>query len=103
MNINENNSAVPTVLSLKQQRLLLRQQLASQRQVIELKLGPLPAERTQWNPRSNTMRFLMQRPELMKKLLGQFAGLVIGASFAKSMHPVLAIAKFLHLSIKSRR
>lgn len=100
---NEISSIPPIEMSLKQQRLQLREQLANQRQVIAFKLGPVRAESTQWVPRSNTMRFLTQRPELMKKLLGQFAGLVIGASFAKSMHPVLAIAKLLHLSTKSRR
>jgi hypothetical protein len=103
MNSIENNRIAPTQESLEQQRLLLREQLATQRQVLVLKLGPVPTERTQWAPRSNTMRFFIQRPELLKKLLGQIAGLAIGASFIKSMHPLLAITKFLHSSFSSRR
>ena len=87
MNSTENKLIVPAEKSLQQQRLLLREQLATQRQVLVLKLGPVPTERTQWVPRSNTMRFFIQRPELLKKLLGQIAGLAIGASFIKSMHP----------------
>ncbi len=103
MNSNEKTPIATVDLSLKQQRLLLREQLATQRQVIELKLGPLPVEHGPWFPRSSTMRFFVQRPELMKKLLGQIAGLAIGASFIKSTHPLLAIAKFLHSSTKPRR
>ena len=103
MNTSVTTPATPAAISLTQQRVLLREQMASQRQLIEFQLGPEPAERSQSYPRSNTMRFLTQRPELMKKLLGQLAGLLIGASFLKSMHPLLAIAKFLHLSSKTRR
>lgn len=98
MNSIENKIIVHAEQSLQQQRLLLREQLTTQRQVLALKLGPVPTESTRFYPRSKTMRFLMQRPELMKKLLG----LVIGASFIKSMHPVLTIAKFLHSSAKPR-
>jgi hypothetical protein len=103
MNSSEKKPSASADIPLLQQRFLLRQQLASQRQVIERQLGPVPAERSQAYPRSNTMRFFMQRPELMKKLLGQLTGLVIGASFVKSMHPLLAITKFLHSSFSSRR
>lgn len=91
MTANQMNINTPNKLSLQQQRFALRAQLASQRLVIESQLGPIPTESTRLYPRSKTMRFLTQRPELMKKLLG----LVIGASFVKSMHPVLTIAKLL--------
>ncbi len=103
MSTNLTTPTTPAETSLAQQRVLLREQMASQRQLIEFQLGPVPAERSQSYPRSNTMRFLTQRPELMKKLLGQLTGLVISASFLKSMHPMLAIAKFMHLSSKTRR
>lgn len=103
MNTNVTTPATPAKISLIQQRILLREQMASQRRLIEFQLGPVPVERSQSYPRSNTMRFLTQRPELMKKLLGQLTGLVISASFLKSMHPLLAIAKFLYLRSKTRR
>lgn len=103
MNTNLTTPTTPVEISLAEQRVLLRKQMASQRQLIEFKLGPVPAERSQSYPRSNTMRFLTQRPELMKKLLGQLTGLVISASFLKSMHPLLAIAKLLQSSFSSRR
>ena len=103
MNTSVTTPATSAEISLAQQRILLRKQMASQRQLIEFQLGPVPAERSQSYPRSNTMRFLTQRPELMKKLLGQLTGLVISASFLKSMHPLLAIAKFLQSSFGSRR
>lgn len=93
---NSKNNTAPADLSLKQQRLVLRQQMTSQRLIIESQLGPLQTENTGLYPRSKTMRFMMQRPELMKKLLG----LVIGASFIKSMHPVLTILKFLQSGSK---
>lgn len=96
MNISEKKPSAPANMSLKQQRLALRAQLASQRQVITLQLGPVPTESTRFYPRSKTMRFFTQRPELMKKLLS----LAIGASFIKSMHPVLSIVKLLHSASK---
>ncbi len=98
MNISVNNTMPVAEISLQQQRLALRAQMANQRQVIVLQLGPEQTESAQLYPRSKIMRFLTQRPELMKKLLN----LVIGASFIKSMHPVLTIVKFLHSSAKPR-
>lgn len=98
MNTSVNTPATTAEISLTQQRVLLRQQMATQRQVLALKLGPVQTENMRLYPRSKTMRLLTQRPELLKKLLG----LVVGASFIKSMHPVLTIAKFLHSSAKSR-
>ena len=98
MNIRATNNMPSADSPLQQQRLALRVQLANQRQVIEARLGPVQTVSTRLYPRSKTMRFFTQRPELMKKLLG----LMIGASFIKSMHPVLTIAKFLHSSAKPR-
>lgn len=98
MNTSVKTPATTAEISLAQQRILLRQQMASQRLIIESQLGPVRTENTRLYPRSKTMRFLMQRPELMKKLLG----LVVGASFIKSMHPVLTIAKFLYSNAKPR-
>ena len=99
MNISAKDNVASEDIPLQQQRLALRALLAGQRQAIESQLGPVPAEGARLYPRSKTMRFLTQRPELMKKLLG----LAVGASFIKSMHPVLTIAKFLHSSSKPRR
>jgi hypothetical protein len=99
MNLNTKNNTALTDISLQQQRLVLRQQMASQRLVIESQLGPLPTENSRLYPRSKIMRFLTPRPELMKKILG----LVIGASFIKSMPRILSIVKFLYSSSKPRR
>lgn len=98
MNTSVKTPAIPAEISLTQQRVLLRQQMSSQRQLIERQIGPVQTESMRLYPRSKIMRFLTQRPELMKKLLG----LAVGASFIKSMHPVLTIAKFLHSSAKTR-
>lgn len=96
MNLSEKNNTISVDITLKQQRLILREKMASQRLVIESQIGPPQTENAGQYPRSKIMRFLTQRPELMKKILG----LAVSASFIKSIHPILTISKLLHSSLK---
>lgn len=80
--------------ALKRQRLMLRSRLSSQRRVIMQNLGPADAEARGY-PRSRTMRFLSEHPDLVRKLLGQGALLALGGPVIKSLVSALAFAKLL--------
>ena len=86
-------------LTLAEQRQQLREKIQSQRALISLQLGPIRVESTSY-PRSNTMRFLTQRPGLAVKLLTEFAALFAGARFIKSIGTAFGFARILHSRIK---
>ncbi len=75
--------------TLAEQRQSIRQQLQLQRQVVAQRLAPTASTGGGY-PRSMTMRFLLQRPELVTRLLK----LIVGAHLASSIAPLLAL---LHL------
>lgn len=76
--------------SLAEQRQSIRMQLQVQRQVVAQRLTPAAATGGSY-PRSLTMRFLIQRPELLARLLK----LIVGARFAGSVAPLLALLHML--------
>ncbi|HWR96490.1 MAG TPA: hypothetical protein VN248_07165 [Arenimonas sp.] len=81
--------------ALKRQRLQLRNRLSAQRRVIMQKLGPVRPEGAGTYPRSRTMRFLKEHPDLVRKLLGQGALLALGGPLFKSLVSGMAFAKLL--------
>lgn len=83
-----------TDVPLGEQRRALRERMRAQRRLIAEKLGPAPATSSGY-PRSRTMRFLTQRPGLAVTLLAEFAALLVGARYAKSMTAVLALARIV--------
>ncbi len=80
--------------TLIEQREILRRKLLTQRILIARQIDPSPAESNVY-PRSMTMRFLTQRPELALKLLAEFAAMMVGARFFRSMNTALAVARIL--------
>lgn len=95
MSITEVPENIPPAEDLERQRLLLRSRLSGQRRVIMQKLGPAPSERTHGYPRSRTMRFLKEHPDLVRKLLGQAALLTLGGPVIKSLLSGMAFARLL--------
>ena len=82
--------------ALKRQRLQVRSRLSAQRRVIMQDLGPAPSEAAARSyPRSRTMRFLSEHPDLVRKLLGQGALLALGGPIIKSLVSAMAFAKLL--------
>jgi hypothetical protein len=81
-----------TELSLIEQRRVLRQKMAAQRQVIARQLTPSLATNSGY-PRSATMRFLTGRPALTAGLLAGLAGLLMRARFFKSITGALGMLK----------
>lgn len=87
--------------TLKQQRILLREQLSAQRRVYMQKLLPISsATDGSTYPRSRTMRFLNEHPDMARKLLGQAALLTMGGPVLKSLLSGMALARLLHGGIK---
>jgi hypothetical protein len=83
-----------TAITLVDQRQALRQRLLAQRQLIADQLGPTPVVNGGY-PRSKTMRFLTQRTGLAVTLLAEFAALLTGARYVKSMTAALAVARIV--------
>ncbi len=82
------------VLEPVEERQALRQRMSEQRQLIAYQLGPKPAVDRAY-PRSMTMRFLTQRPELAARLGGLLAAQFLGARVFKVMSTALALAKIV--------
>lgn len=80
--------------SLIQQREMLRQRLQAQREQLAEQLQP-SKEIADSYPRSMTMRFLTQQPELATRLLTGLATLFLGARLLKSMTATLALMRVL--------
>ncbi len=80
--------------SLAEQRQSIRRQLQLQRQVVAQRLAPTATTGGGY-PRSMTMRFLIQRPELVTRLLK----LIVGARLASSIAPLLALLHLLPAAI----
>ena len=80
--------------SLAVQRENIRRKIHVQRELIQTRLGPEPAENSVY-PRSNTMRFFTQRPGLATKLAMQVAGMFVGARVLKSVSAAIGFAKIL--------
>lgn len=80
--------------SLAEQRLALREKIRAQRQLIAEQLDPTSDEQRSY-PRSNIMRFLTKRPGLSVTLLAEFAALLLGARYAKSMAAFMAVARIV--------
>jgi len=81
-----------TTLSLLKKRELLRLEMRIQRQIIAQRLGPERQENTGY-PRSQTMRFLTERPALVAKIALQLATVFAGAGFVKSMTSAIGVAR----------
>lgn len=95
MSVTDVIENIPPAEALKRQRLLLRSRLSGQRRVIMQKLAPVASEATYGYPRSRTMRFLKEHPDLVKKLLGQATLLTLGGPVIKSLLSGMAFAKLL--------
>jgi hypothetical protein len=95
MTEKDGTAEIPAAEALKRQRLLLRSRLSAQRRVIMHKLGPGRMEGAGAYPRSRTMRFLKEHPDLVRKLLGQAALLTMGGPVIKSLVSGIAFAKLL--------
>ena len=85
---------------LADQRLILRQQLLAQRQVIAEKMGQ-PSSPKDSYPRSMTMRFLTERPALTVNLLTGLATLLVGRRLFKTISAALVVAKMVQSVAKS--
>ena len=97
MNANNETEVLLTMplvetVPLAEQRQALRQKIRSQRQLIARQLGPDREVNTAY-PRSNIMRFFVQRPGLGGKLVAELATVLIGARFIKSMGAAIGFAK----------
>jgi hypothetical protein len=96
MNMPNSLERITPAEALKRQRLLVRSRLSAQRRVIMQDMGPAPSEAAARSyPRSRTMRFLSEHPDLVRKLLGQGALLALGGPVIKSLVSALAFAKLL--------
>ncbi len=89
------------ILSLVEQRELLRRKLRAQRVLITEQLAPPQAENSTY-PRSNIMRFLNQRPGLAGKLAFEFAALLAGGRFIKSISKAVGFAKILQSTLNKK-
>jgi hypothetical protein len=81
-----------TDVPLIEQRQALREKMQAQRQLIADQLGPAPEANGSY-PRSKTMRFLTRRPGMAVAMLAEFAALLVGARYAKSLAAILALAR----------
>lgn len=90
------NIDVSKNISLVQQRETLRQRLQAQREQLAEQLKP-PTEMVDSYPRSMTMRFLTQQPQLAARLLTGLATLLVGARLLKSMIATLALVRALRI------
>ena len=91
-------------LSLAERRHILRQQLLAQRQRIARQLEPVREIHSNYlhshYPRSMTMRFLMQRPDLLARLLPKFVTSGTGARLVKLI--IVALTLFRIIQATSR-
>jgi hypothetical protein len=78
-------------ITLFEQRQTLRLRLQEQRQLIAYRLGPAPFA-TSGYPRSMTMRFLTQRPDLAVRLLSGLATLLVGRRYFRVVATAVAVA-----------
>ena len=85
---------------LADQRLILRQQLLAQRQVIAEKMGQASSPKNGY-PRSMTMRFLTERPALIVNLLTGLATLLVGRRLIKTISAALIVAKIVQSVAKT--
>ena len=83
--------------SLAEQRQSVRDQLQLQRQVVARQLAP-PVDIQGRYPRSMTMRLLIQRPELVARLVA----LLAGARFAREVSAILLMIGKLRSVIVAR-
>ncbi len=83
--------------SLAEQRQSVREQLQLQRQVVARQLAP-PVDIHGRYPRSMTMRLLIQRPELVARLVA----LLAGARFAREVSAILLMIGKLRSVIVAR-
>lgn len=90
-----------TDVPLVEQRQALREKMQAQRQLIADKLGPA-AEANGSYPRSKTMRFLTRRPGMAVALLAEFAALLLGARYAKSITAALALARIARSASRAK-
>jgi hypothetical protein len=81
-----------TPASLVEHRQMLQRQLQAQRQLIARQLDPTQAVFGDY-PRSMTMRFLNRRSAMVTRLFGEFARILIGARFMKSMTAAMALSR----------
>ncbi len=86
---------------LVEQRQALRERMRAQRQIIAKQLSPAP-EFDGGYPRSKTMRFLTRRPGLAVTLLAEFAALLAGARYVKSMTAASAVARIVRFASSPR-
>lgn len=87
--------------SLDAQRQALRQQLRQQRAVLALQLSP-PEVHADY-PRSKTMRFLMQRPSLVKSVLAMLMPFVLRARIFKSATTVMLLKSVVQAALAARQ
>ena len=71
----------------------LRRLLQRQRLLIAQQLGPTPLEANSDYPRSMMMRFLIRRSDLVVRLLVEFAALLIGTRFVKSISAAMSLSR----------
>jgi len=79
----------------------LRRLLQRQRLLIAQQLGPTPPEANSGYPRSMTMRFLIRRSDLVVRVLVEFATLLIGARFMKSISAAVSLSRITRTGSKS--
>jgi hypothetical protein len=88
--------------SLREQRELLRLRLREQRQRIALRIDP-PAETPGEYPRSKTMRFLMQRPQLLATLGSIVAAKLVGPRAFKGIATALTVIGIVRSNRRERQ
>jgi hypothetical protein len=89
-------------VTLVAQRQTLRERMLAQRQAIAEQMDAAP-EVNNGFPRSKTMRFLTGRPGgLALALLTEFAALVVGARYFRSMTAVRAVARIVRSATIAR-
>lgn len=88
--------------SLKEQRESLRLQLRTQRQRIALRIDPPPPAPGEY-PRSKTMRFLMQRPQLLATLGSIVAAKLVGPRAIKGIATALTVIGIVRSNRRERQ
>ena len=88
--------------SLREQRESLRLQLRAQRQRIALRIDPPPVTPSDF-PRSKTMRFLMQRPQLLATLGSIVAAKLVGPRAFKGIAAALTVIGMVRSDRRERQ
>lgn len=88
--------------SLEEQREALRQQLRAQRQRIALRIDPPTASPGAY-PRSRTMRFLMQRPQLLATLGSIVVAKLFGPRAFKGIATALTVIGMVRSNRRERQ